>query len=343
MKLSIIIICWNDWNVIENCLCSIVESPQDISYEVIVTDNDSTDGSVERIRARFPSVHVLANGQNLGFARGNNAGIRLARGEYILILNPDTVVHEGSLARWLAFAERNRDAGAFGCLVNNPDGSYQESARPFPTVRRALIAALYLRPLAHLWSGFLGDVYPGWQGESEREVDWQSGCCVLFKGDLLRKLGGFDERFFYHYDEVDLCHRVWEAGYRIRFTPEASITHLGGQSAGRLAAVRWKHQFPVSSAIETYRNAYRYYHKHYGTAGARQFRRVLLIHLGVRRLLYGVLNVFRPSQALRLRLDMYRATLQWNRLLDPVQFIEKAAEPLVEQASPAGSRKSIWN
>ncbi len=330
MKLSIVIICWNDWNVIENCLKSILSRPQGITYEIIVTDNDSTDGSVERIRACFPPVKVIANGENLGFAKGNNAGIRIARGEYVLILNPDTIVHEGSFARWVEFADRHTDAGAFGCKVHNPDGSYQESARPFPTVRRALIAALYLRPLAHLWSGFLADAYPGWRGDSEREVDWQSGCCVMFRGDLLRELGGFDEGFFYHYDEVDLCHRVWDAGHRILFTPTASITHLGGQSTGPVTTIRWKHRFPVPSAIETYRNAYRYYYKHYGTTGARQFRRVLLLHLRVRRFGYGLLNLIRPSEGFTQRIEMYRATVRWNKQLDPVQFIKHAVEPLME-------------
>jgi GT2 family glycosyltransferase len=334
MRLSIVIICWNDWNVIEDCLYSIVDRPPEFSYEVIVSDNSSTDGSVERIRAGFPSVQVIANSRNLGFAGGNNAGIRAARGDYVLILNPDTIVHENSLKRWVAFADRHPEAGAFGCSVRNPDGSYQESARPFPTVRRALIAAFGLRPLGHLWSGFLADAYPGWKGDTEREVDWQSGCCVMFRGNLLRELGGFDERFFYHYDEVDLCHRVWNAGYRIRFTPEASITHLGGQSAGRLATLRWKHQFPVSSAIETYRNAYRYYHKYFGMSGARRFRRVLLLHLRVRQFIYGLLNLIRPCEAIRQRLAMYRATVEWNKLLNPVEFIENAAEPLNQPLTP---------
>lgn len=318
MKLSIVIICWNDWKVIENCLRSIYERTHRVEFEVLVSDNGSTDGSVEKIRAQFPQVRIVENRANLGFAKGNNAGIREARGEYILILNPDTIIHDGSLDRWMQFAESHPEAGAFGCRVQNPDGTYQESARPFPTVRRSLIAALYLRPLAYLGSAFATDTYPGWKGDTERTVDWQSGCCVMFRGELLKRLGGFDERFFYHFEEVDLCYRVWEAGYPIYFTPEASITHLGGQSVGR---------FPLRFALETSRNRYRYFYKHFGKDGVLRCRRVLLTHLRVRQFGYTLAYWFRPTESLKNRLQTYRVATQWNQRLDPVAFVERGVEP----------------
>ena len=133
MKLSIVIICWNDWKVLENCLRSIFDGTRKTEYEVIVSDNGSADGSVEHIREQFPAVNVVENRANLGFAKGNNAGIRAARGEYVLILNPDTIVHPGSLDCWMEYVNQHPDVGAFGCRVLNPDGTYQESARPFPT------------------------------------------------------------------------------------------------------------------------------------------------------------------------------------------------------------------
>lgn len=318
MKLSIVIICWNDWKVIEDCLRSIVEGTRKIEYEVIVSDNGSTDGSIARIRAQFPAVRVIENGANLGFAKGNNSGIREAKGEYVLILNPDTIVHDGSLDNWIEFADSHLEAGAFGCRVLNPDGTYQRSARPFPTSSRYLIAALWLRPLGYLGGMTLSDEYEGWKGNTEREIDWQSGCCVLFRGALLKQLGGFDERFFYHFEEVDLCRRVWEAGYRIRFTPRVSITHLGGQSVGR---------FPIRFALETNRNRYRYFYKHFGERGAKRCRRILLIHYGVRRLGYGLMYAFRPTQALKDRLEVYRTAAQWNKQLDPLKFVEHGTEP----------------
>ena len=324
MKLSIVIICWNDWKVIENCLRSIFESTHKIEYEVIVSDNGSTDGSVEKIRAQFPSVQVLENRANLGFAKANNVGIREARGEYVLILNPDTIVHDGALDRWIDFADRQPEAGAFGCRVLNPDGTYQRSGRPFPTISRYFVAALGLRFLGRLKSPVLLDEYEGWKGDTEREVDWQSGACLMVRGDLLKKLGGFDERFFYQFEEVDLCRRVWTSGCRIRFTPEVLITHLGGQSVSR---------FPVRFAVEVCRNGYRYFYKHYGSNGARQYRRVMLLKLHTRRAGYSLLNVLKPSEALKRRLEMYRATIQWNQSLDPIEFVEHGTEQPVEQAS----------
>lgn len=324
MKLSVVIICWNDWKVIENCLRSIFEGTHKIEYEVIVSDNGSTDGSVERIRAQFPAARVVENRANLGFAKGNNVGIREATGKYVLILNPDTIIHDGSLDRWIEFADRHPEAGAFGCLVQNPDGTYQESARPFPTPWRALLAALGLRVLGYLSKAFLADVYLGWKGDSEREVDWQSGCCVMLRGALVKKLGGFDEQFFYQFEEVDLCRQVWNAGYPIRFTPEASITHLGGQSVNR---------FPARFAVEICRNGYRYYYKHFGRKGATRWRRVLLLHNRVRLLGYSLKNLIRPSETYKRRIDMYRVAIRWNKLVDPIDFVERGREPRIEQAA----------
>lgn len=324
MKLSIVIICWNDWKVIEDCLRSIFEGMNKITFEVIVSDNGSTDGSVENIRAQFPKVRVLENRANLGFAKGNNAGIRETGGEYVLILNPDTIVHHGSLDRWIEFAERHPEAGAFGCRVQNPDGTYQRSARPFPTVTRYLTAALYLHFLGHLRRPVLTPEYDWWKGNTEREIDWQSGCCVMLRGELLKQLGGFDERFFYQFEEVDLCRRVWNAGYRIRFTPEASITHLGGQSVRR---------FPARFAIEVCRNGYRYFFKHFGPRGARQYRAVTLVSLAARRMGYGVWNFFRPNEGLQNRLEVYRVTALWNRRLDPIRFVEHGIEDPGEGSS----------
>ena len=318
MKLSIVIICWNDLRVIRDCLRSIYEGTHRTDFEVIVSDNNSIDGSTEFIRKNYPSVRVVENGANLGFARGNNAGINASRGEYVLILNPDTIIHDGSLDTLVAFADRHPEGGAFGCRVLNPDGTYQVSARLFPTIKRYWISALYLAKLAKFCPLFTYEEYPHWHGQTEREVDWQSGCCVMFRGDLLKRLRGFDEQFFYHFEEVDLCRRVWNAGFPILFTPEAVITHLGGQSVGR---------FPIRFEIEKHRSRYRYFYKHFGPKAANHCRHLSIAKIQVRQLGYGLLARFKPSDALRNRLEMYRAVLQWNRGLDPVGFVERGEEP----------------
>lgn len=325
MKLSIVIICWNDLKVVANCLHSIFTNTRDLEFEVIVSDNGSTDGSTEFIRENYPIVRIVENNANLGFAKGNNAGIRVAAGEYILILNPDTIIHEGSLDRLIAVAARHPKAGAFGCRVLNPDGSYQVSARLFPTVRRYWMSALYLRRFSGISRFFEFEEYPGWTGETQRVVDWQSGCCVLFRGDLLHRLGGFDEQFFYHFEEVDLCRRVWNAGYSIIFTPDATITHLGGQSVSR---------FPIRFQIEKHRSRYRYFYKHFGPQAARQCRRLSIAWVRVRQAGYALKALLRPSapqerSKLEERMKMYRAVLYWNRQIDPIRFVERGEEPQV--------------
>lgn len=324
MKASIVILCWNDQKVIRDCIQSIYAGTYRIDFEIIVSDNGSTDGSVEAIRGAYPNVTILENQTNLGFARGNNAGIRVASGEYVLILNPDTIIHPGALDRWIAYADSKQQAGAFGCRVLNPDGTYQGSARPFPTVWRYWIAALYLRPLAHLSGFFVSDAYTGWDGDTERSIDWQSGCCLLFRRSVLQQLGGFDEQFFYHYEEVDLCRRCWNAGYPILFNPTVEITHLGGQSVGR---------FPVRFAIEKHRNRYRYFYKHFGPRGARECRWLSLAWLRVRQIGYALKHVLRPTEIMAQRIEMYKACYRWNKLIDPVRFVENGDEPDIRKDS----------
>jgi GT2 family glycosyltransferase len=333
VKLSVIILCWNDLKVINDCLKSIFEQTSEIDFEVIVSDNGSTDGSIEFIQKSFPKARIVENGTNLGFAKGNNAGIQVAHGEYMLILNPDTIIRDHALQKLVGFADRHPEAGAFGCRVRNADGSFQNPARPLPTVGGLFLAALYLRWLGRVSTRFSSDLYSGWDGRSEREIGFQSGCCVMFRGDLLRRLGGFDERFFYHYEESDLCARVWESGASVLYTPAAEIVHLGGQSVGR---------FPIRFKLETYRSGYRFFHKHYGRRGLTRIRRVFLLDLYVRHLGYSVLNLLKSSEALRNRLAMYRVALQWNRQLNPMQFIEGQEpdvgyEPLAPPPKPAKS------
>lgn len=318
MKLSIVIVCWNDLKVISDCLRSIFAETHAIDFEIIVSDNDSTDGSVEFIRQNYPQVRVIENHANLGFSKGNNVGIRATQGEYVLILNPDTIIHDKALEKWIHFADQHVDAGGFGCRVLNPDGSNQGAPRPFPTIWRDVIAAFYLRPLAYVSDTFVSDTYTGWHGDTERLIDWQSGCCVMFRRDLLIRIGGFDEQFFYHYEEVDLCRRVWQAGYPIIYTPEASITHLGGQSVNR---------FPIRFALESYRNRYRYYYKHFGPNGARRCRQVSLVRLRVRQAGYGLIQLINNTDTLKSRMHMYRVATEWHQRIDPVRFIEIGEEP----------------
>jgi hypothetical protein len=326
MKLSIIILCWNDKAVIADCLQSIYINTRSTEFEVIVSDNGSTDGSVEFIRRNYPEVRVIENGSNLRFAKGNNVAIRVSRGEYVLILNPDTIIHKRSLDDLIAFAERHPEAGAFGCRVLNADGSYQVSGRPFACILGEWILALYLKPLGYLSDRLLPCVYMGWKGDTERLVQWLSGCFILVRGDLLKRIGGFDEQFFYYYEDMDLCRRIWEAAYSIIFTPAMTITHLGGQSTKRFAAA-----FKLDSQI----TRYRYYYKYYGRRGARHARWVSLASLALRRIGYGLAQFVKPTDYKKGRLETARIAFDWNLRVNPVRLIENGEEPELD-IKPAG-------
>ena len=320
MKLSIVILCWNDLKVIGDCLTSIFDGTHSTEFEIIVSDNGSTDGSIEFIRKNFPRVHLLENGANLRFAKGNNVGIEASRGEYILILNPDTLIHDGTLDKMVAYADRHPEAGAFGCKVLNVDGTYQGCARPLNTLRSEWCAALYLGRLARLSEWFNPGVYMRWCGDSERSVGWLAGCFILVRSELLKRLGGFDEQFFYYYEDTDLCHRIWDAGYPILFTPDFAITHLKGQSTTNRFA-------PATFALDAEITRYLYYYKYYGAKGARSCRWSSLTGLLLRRLGYGLKQMLKPTEARKVRQELFRTLFEWNYHVDPVRLVEKGEEP----------------
>ncbi len=320
VKLSIIILCWNDLKVIGDCLRSIYATTRLTEFEVIIPDNGSTDGSIEFIRDNYPQVRLIQNGRNLRFAKANNVGIRDSCGEYVLILNPDTLIHEESLDRMVQFADKHPEAGAFACRVLNADGTYQGCIRPLPSIRSEWIAALHLNVLAHLSHWFEPGLYVDWNGESERTIGWMAGCFILIRADLLKSLGGFDEQFFYYHEDMDLCRRVWQSGHSILYTPEVSITHLGGQSTSKRFS-------PVGFALDAQITRYRYFYKHYGRHGALQARGAVLASLLIRRIGYGILNLMRPTEYSGARNDQLQVLFAWNLQVDPIRLVEQGEEP----------------
>ncbi len=334
MKLSVVIICWNDLKVILDCIASVYAETSAIDYEIIVTDNASSDGSVVAIRERFPDVRVVENSENGGFGKGNNAGIRVTKGEYVLILNPDTIVRDRALEKLVAYAQSYPEAGAFGCRVLNMDGSVQLSAHPLPTLWTSLAKALGLRWAGRLWNGFCTDAYAGWDGRSERAIGFQGGCCLLARGNLLRELGGFDEGFFHQFEDADLCRRIWDSGRPVLFFPGAEITHIGGQNRGT---------YSIKVELETERSKYRYFHKYYGVAGANWIRYISILGLGLRYVALRLLCGLRRSEILENKLRRHEVVLKWHWGFDPSWFIQTGAEPDVCYARLAPPAKVVQN
>jgi GT2 family glycosyltransferase len=314
LKLSVVVICWNDEKCILDCLTSVYAETRATPFEVIVVDNASTDGSVLSVVEAFPQARLIKNKANLGFGPGNNVGIQAASGEYVLILNPDTIIRERALDKLVAYADRHPEAGAFGCRVLNHDGSLQHSAQPRPTVWRYLIAALCLRQLGRWSNLFLSDTYSGWRGSTEREIGFQAGCCLLVRNQLLQSLGGFDARFSHQFEDADLCHRIWNSGSKVLFCPEAEIMHLGGRNRGN---------YPTKVILETERSKYRYFFKHYSSKGVRRIRWVSIIAVVLRYLGYQTLRTIGWNKAGRDRVDLWRLLLVWHWRVNPSEFVNE--------------------
>jgi N-acetylglucosaminyl-diphospho-decaprenol L-rhamnosyltransferase len=318
MKLSVVIICWNDGKCILDCIKSVRAGTGTMGYEIVVADNGSTDGSVASIRKAFPGVRIVENGRNLGFGKGNNAGIRVAQGDYVLILNPDTIICGRALERLIGYADRHPEAGAFGCRVLNPDGSLQRTVYPLPTIWGSFFAAVGLGWLLRGTLDRASDRALEWDGHTERPIGFQAGCCLLVRSRLLKALGGFDERFFHQFEDADLCRRIWNAGHAVLFYPGSEIIHIGGKSRGN---------YPPKVLLKAEQSRYRYFHKYYGARGLTWSRCISLISLGLRYVGFSLLNTLKPDMKRGKRLSACRMLLKWHWSLDPRRFLNKGSEP----------------
>lgn len=230
IDLSISIINWNTGDYLKKCLQSIEENVEGISYEAIVVDNNSSDGSIDMIRNCFPKIKLIENRTNLGFSRANNQAIKKAAGRYILLLNPDTLVLDKAIVKMIDFMEQHSNTGIIGCKLLNEDGSVQMSCRTFPT----------LNSLFHTFTG-LDTKFPKspilshhimsyWNHDEIREVDWVSGACLIVRHAVIKQIGLLDEQFFMYYEDLDYCRRARQKGWRIYYLPEAQIIHYRAKS-----------------------------------------------------------------------------------------------------------------
>jgi hypothetical protein len=234
MKLSVIIVNYNVRQFLENSLTSIGRALEGIEGEVFVVDNASDDGSADMVRAKFPSVHLVENSKNLGFARANNMALRVARGEFILLINPDTVVQEDTFRVMLRFFAEAPDAGIAGCRILNPDGSFQlPCRRSFPT---PWVAFTKIFGLAALFpkSKLFGRYNLTYLSEEETyPVDAVSGSFMMVSREAYAKVGGLDESFFMYGEDLDWCYRIGAAGFRVYYVHTTKIIHFKGESTKR--------------------------------------------------------------------------------------------------------------
>lgn len=256
MDLSIGIVNWNTEAVLKKCLESIYQKTQGISYEIFVVDNASRDGSVDMVRALFPEVCLIINPENRGFAAANNQALRLAKGQYFLFLNPDTIIHDNALTTMVQFMEKHPEAGAIGCKLLNEDGSTQNSIRRFPTFTTVLLETTIMGrfPLLKRTMGVFK--IKDFSFDQTIEVDAVCGAALLVRRDVLEDVGPMDEGYFMFIEELDLCQRIWAKGYQVFFVPDAQIIHLGGES---------RNQNPEGLMLVGLKSLFRYFKKFRGS------------------------------------------------------------------------------
>ena len=228
---SILIVTYRCRDAARACLESLSGSEED-THEIVVLDNDSDDGTVEMVRSEFPGVRLIASDENLGFGLGVNRAAEEAHGEYLLLLNPDTVAHEGAVANLLAFAKVHPEHGLYGGRTLDPDGSVNPgSCWGAPTLWSLFCFATLLTTAFKHTRLFDPESLGGWKRDTVREVDIVTGCLLLVPRSLWRELGGFDTRFFMYGEDADLSLRAKALGYRPAITPDAVVTHEIGVSS----------------------------------------------------------------------------------------------------------------
>jgi GT2 family glycosyltransferase len=276
-SLCIVIISYNVRDLLRDCLRTLS------NQHVIVVDNASSDGSAAMVRTEFPAVELTANTNNRGFAAACNQGIAASTEDFILILNPDTLVTPAALQTLLELMQAEPRAGACGPRILNPDGSLQPSCRRFPTLPRLLLDEFGLGKLFPHSKFFGGYRMTWWAHDQLREVDQVMGAALLLRREALKQVGTFDERFFMYFEEVDLCLRLRAAGWKVLFVPAAQVTHHGGRSARQVLA---------EATLYRYQSLGAFYRKHYPA----WHLAVLKLAIGTAAMIRVILYGFQPTK-----------------------------------------------
>ena len=267
---SIVVVTYNALPWIERCLESVR------GHETIVVDHGSTDGTLELVRERFPEA-TLVEQENKGLGGGSNAGMRLATGDYYLLLNSDAWALGDAVDRLAAFADEHSRAAVVGPKLLNPDGSLQRSVRGFPTLWRLATEYFFLRKLAPRTRALNAFYGARFAHDRVREADFLMGACLLVRREAADTVGLFDEDFFMFSEETDWCYRFRQAGWSVLFTPDAEFTHVGGATTARDWGPLYREQL---------RGHLRFLAKHRGLTEAEQARWLLLVAMLLRSLVF---------------------------------------------------------
>lgn len=277
VDLSIVLVCWNNKTYLDPCLESLYQSGLKSTFDVIVVDNGSTDGSQQMLAEKYPDVKLIQNEGNVGLGKASNQGIEATNGRHVLLLNNDTLVNGPALDTLVGFLDAHPEAGAVGGKLLNPDGSFQSGYAPFSTLLEEFLIITHIGEI--LWAG-----YPS-HGDSNviKSTGWLSSACLLVRRSALDQVGLLDESYFIYGDEVDLQYRLNKAGWKVYFLPDSMIIHFGGRSMDR-----WKRRRMV------YRGKILFYKKNYGFIST-FFLRLLFFVMSSLKLLFWCISFFVPN------------------------------------------------
>jgi len=279
LDLSVVVVNWNTRDLLAQCLQSMYDTVSGLGFEVIVVDNASADGSTEMVRREFPQARLIENAENVGFARANNQAMAVSQGRYVLLFNSDAIATPNAIQSLVSLADAEPRTGIVGAQLINPDGSFQASHTPFPTLWQEFLILTGLgRFLRCRW-------YPSQGPEGEKGpqvVDYVEGACMLARSQAVEEVGGLDEGYFMYAEEVDWCYEMKQAGWQVWYQPAAKVVHFGGGSS--------QNRRPQREG-DLYRSRVRFFRKYYGDRAAWLLKLQIYVFTAIKIAVHGLLRL----------------------------------------------------
>jgi len=292
VDLSVVVLNFNTSTLLSNCIDSLCKNTRDIRFEIIVVDNNSTEKGSLKLLEEFeehPKItKIIRNTKNLGFANGNNLGIKSSKGRYILLLNSDTLIQSNVLGEMISWMDKNTNVGLSSCSLLNKDNTVQGSGGYFPTITRIFAWMLFIDDIPfvdRLIKPFhpVHGKSPFYKGTVQfnryRKQDWITGAFFLMRSKVIKDVGVLDENYFMYVEDMDYCFRARKAGWDVVYNPKWSIVHLGGASSNK--------EFPILSEFKAMKQFYR---KYYSDIEYLLLRVAFKIGSVLRMILFGILE-----------------------------------------------------
>lgn len=292
MDISIIIVNWNTKDLLAECLRSIQSQSLDYTYEIIVVDNGSEDGSQQVVSREFPKVTLVENKLNLGFGKANNIGLQSAEGRYICFVNSDIEMIDGCLQVLTQYMDDNRSVGMAGPQILYPDLRIQDSCRKFPSIWSSFCGAFKLDRIFPTSAFLSGEHMFYFSHAEEVKPDYLAGCLLMVRKTALDEVGAFDERFFIYAEEVDLAKRLWDGCWEVAFVPQAKAVHHHAGSSSR---------DPLRFKLAQQKSIFQYWLKHHNFATVAAHVAILFAKYCLQIIVASMLYLFSSRQRVLLK------------------------------------------